>query len=181
MRIFLLALVACSATRYTAGVPNLAEVSPSVYRSGQVTTDEGWDTVAQLAAGRMIHVVKLDFDVEGSDAAVAVRGWDLRYLPIEPEGDQDAWDDAASSFKEPDEATVVAALTTLGYCRLHATTDFCLVHCTHGQDRTGYVVGRYRVQKQGWSTHAAYAEMIQRGFHWELVGLMIAWLRFAGR
>lgn len=173
-------IAACSPMHYTAGVPNLAPVSSSIYRSGQISTAEGWDTIARLAGARKVHVVKLNFETEGSDSLAAGRGWELLYLPIQPEGDQDAWDDATSVFASPDEATVAQAVTTLNICRLHPTTDFCLVHCTHGQDRTGYVVGRHRVTDDGWTLHRAYSEMIEHNFHWELVGLSVAWLKFAG-
>ena len=34
-----------------------------------------------------------------------------------------------------------------------------LVHCKNGVDRTGYMVGLYRVEKEGWSKERALAEM----------------------
>ena len=39
------------------------------------------------------------------------------------------------------------------------------VHCYHGADRTGLLVGMYRIARQGWSFDAAYAEMKKCGFH----------------
>ena len=39
------------------------------------------------------------------------------------------------------------------------------IHCLHGQDRTGLVVGLYRVYVDGWAPEAAYQEMIEKGFH----------------
>ena len=39
------------------------------------------------------------------------------------------------------------------------------IHCLHGEDRTGLVVGLYRVYVDGWTPDAAYQEMLEKGFH----------------
>ncbi len=52
------------------------------------------------------------------------------------------------------------------------------VHCRHGKDRTGLVVGIYRVETQGWSPEHAYREMRSLGFTPLLLGL---WHRFWDR
>ena len=175
--VFVLCLQACSPMAYTHGVPNLAQVDPSIYRSGEPTAD-GWDYIATLAAGRKIHVIKLNFIAEGNDAVALERGYDVLYVPIQPEGDQNVFDDVASVFKGPDEANVGRAVETLATCLHHPDTDFCLVHCTHGQDRTGYVVGKHRVLNDGWPKSRAWHEMLDHHFHWELVGLVDAWEDF---
>ncbi|MCB0414261.1 MAG: dual specificity protein phosphatase family protein [Bdellovibrionales bacterium] len=38
------------------------------------------------------------------------------------------------------------------------------VHCKHGRDRTGLIIGLYRVEVQGWSPQEAYQEMKKLGF-----------------
>lgn len=175
----LIVLTACSPMHYTAGVPNLAPVGPGVWRSGQISSEQGWDTIAKLAGTRRVHVIKLNFENEGSDRMAYGRGWELIYLPIQPEGDTDIWDEIGGLFTEPDEALVAKALAELDACRAHPDTDVCLVHCTHGQDRTGYMVGRLRVSSYGWSAHRAFAEMVAHDFHAEIVGLMTAWWKHA--
>src|SRR4029079_7337114 len=45
------------------------------------------------------------------------------------------------------------------------------VHCAHGQDRTGLVIGLERVIDEGWQPKAAHDEMVKLGFHMEFVGL----------
>ncbi len=52
------------------------------------------------------------------------------------------------------------------------------VHCTHGQDRTGLVVGVYRVLHDGRTKDDAYQEMIHHNFHPDLHGLHEFWERF---
>ena len=39
------------------------------------------------------------------------------------------------------------------------------VHCAHGQDRTGLVIGLERVIDEGWTPKAAHDEMLKLGFH----------------
>lgn len=171
-----LALAACSPMVYTHGVPNLYAVDGDyLYRSGQITSTEGWDYVATLAHGRRVHVIKLNFDAEGQDTIGATRGYTVLYVPIQPEGDQDLATDVWDTFKTPDAANIARAKSELLYCKLHPDTDFCIVHCTHGQDRTGEVVGEYRVDDDGWTKDRAYQEMIAHHYHPELHGLHERW------
>jgi len=39
------------------------------------------------------------------------------------------------------------------------------VHCLHGEDRTGLIVGLFRVFTQHWKPADAYKEMLSKGFH----------------
>lgn len=45
------------------------------------------------------------------------------------------------------------------------------VHCEHGHDRTGLVIGQYRVHKDGWTKSQAWDEMLKMGYHEVLLGL----------
>ena len=170
-----LVLVACSPMVYTHGVANLAQVNATVWRSGQITTKEGWDYVRQVTRAKRLHVVKLNFDHEGSDAIAIAMGIDVHVLAIQPEGDQSIWNDLRSVFEGPDPTIVDQAEALL----VTATPDdVWLVHCTHGQDRTGYVIGRYRVLHDRWTKDAAYQEMRDHHFHPELHGVHEAWENF---
>ncbi len=174
----MLSIVACSPMVYTHGVPNLAQVDVSIWRGGQIQTQEGWDWIAKLAAGRKVHVIKLNFDTEGSDTLATKMGFDLLYVPVQPEGDVGVWDDFLDIWKSPDEANVAKGEAQLAYCKAHPDTDFCYGHCTHGQDRTGYLFGKHRVLHDGWSKDAAYKEMLEHHFHPELHGVHEAWENF---
>lgn len=44
------------------------------------------------------------------------------------------------------------------------------VHCTHGQDRTGFMTGLYRIEKYNWNYDDVYAEMLKYGYHNNLYG-----------
>ncbi|MBU6374906.1 MAG: tyrosine-protein phosphatase [Bdellovibrionales bacterium] len=39
------------------------------------------------------------------------------------------------------------------------------IHCKHGKDRTGLMIGLYRVETQGWTPERAYSEMRAIGFN----------------
>lgn len=168
-------LAACSPMVYVHNVPNLARVDDNVYRSGQITTREGWLYIQQLAAGRTVHVLKLNYDTEGDDEIAASMGFDVHNVAMEPRGDQDAWDDVLSVFKGPDDNLADIAEHLLEGAGPH---DLWIVHCTHGQDRTGFTIGRYRVLHDGWTKDAAYTEMLEHDFHPELHGIHEAWERF---
>ena len=62
----LFAFTACSSISpmsYTNGVPNLSQVDDNIWRSGQITTQAGWNYINQIAAGRHVHLIKLNFDI----------------------------------------------------------------------------------------------------------------------
>ena len=157
-------LSACTkATVYDHGVPNLSLVAPGLYRSGEPSTPEAWAYVKSLGVKQ---VVKLNFEREGSDDGARQAGLEVLYVPIQPEGDKDVFDNLKNTFVKPSETDLRTALYYL--------ESGTLVHCTHGQDRTGLVVGLYRL-KHGASKEAAYKEMLEHGFHPELHGLHEYW------
>ncbi|RYZ60710.1 MAG: hypothetical protein EOP09_20880, partial [Proteobacteria bacterium] len=45
------------------------------------------------------------------------------------------------------------------------------IHCTHGRDRTGLMMGLYRVEADGWDPKDAYQEMVDLGFRRVLFAL----------
>lgn len=55
-------------------------------------------------------------------------------------------------------AAVTATMVALGRGNV-------LVHCLHGEDRTGMVIAAYRILAQEWSVDQAVDEMMKMGFH----------------
>jgi tyrosine-protein phosphatase SIW14 len=55
------------------------------------------------------------------------------------------------------------------------------VHCLHGQDRTGMIVGIYRMIVHGHDFARAFEEMVSLGFHREFVNLEKTARRWEGR
>ena len=72
-----------------------------------------------------------------------------------------------SGFWAPDDAKVDGVLSILG----DPANYPIYVHCQFGQDRTGLIVGLFRVLHDHWEPRDAYNEMLQVGFHRSLVFL----------
>ena len=126
----------------SAGLPNLFQVSPTLYRSAQpladglvrLNQDQSIRTIVSLRAGRrdadivaptQVKYEQIDFDTwHIKDEYV------LRFLQI-----------ATNPANQP-----------------------VLLHCKHGADRTGMMVAIYRIVVQGWHKQDAIDEMRQGGF-----------------
>ena len=136
----------------TNDVPNLAVVDAQlgIYRGGQPNL-AGWGILHSLG---ITNVVKLNLNSEGID--YPEDGIVNRY-PINR---------TQQFVTGPDTKEVWAAV--------HAMVPHTYVHCLHGQDRTGLVVGCYRLE-HGISKTTAEQEMLTHGFHTELTGLWRWW------
>ncbi|MBI2387006.1 MAG: tyrosine-protein phosphatase [Elusimicrobia bacterium] len=153
-------------TSTAEGVPNFREVSPGVYRGGHPTA-AGW---AFLRGKGVRTVVKLHLASEGSDDEAAALGMTV----IDASGPPATIKDV---FGAPEPERLMLAVESLRDESLRPV----YVHCLHGEDRTGLVVGLYRVLHDGKTKAAAYREMRLHGFHRSLRGLRAVWKRFNGR
>jgi tyrosine-protein phosphatase SIW14 len=153
-------------------VGNLHLVRSGLWRSAQPQTLADWQYLASLG---ITKVVKLNFASEGSDDLAAQAGIQVITLSIQPEGDQDVWDDIKNVFVQPNRQALAAAMSVV------RGGGGVLIHCSHGHDRTGLLVGLVRVLLDGWTKDAAYEEMLEMGFHPELIGLHSFWDSFDGK
>ena len=156
----LLAICGCKSAPITHGIPNLALVEPGVWRGGQPNA-EGW---AWLKSQGVLYDVKLNTWDEASDMQAITNGIFVQ-------------DDGIINFEQqtigkPDSYALESAVQSIIN---HAGTIGVYVHCEHGQDRTGLVIGAYRVQAEKWSKSDAYKEMAAHGFHPILRGLVRSW------
>lgn len=137
---------------------NLNHVSHHVWRSGQPEKPEQWRKLMNLGIKR---VIKLSFPEEGSDAWAAKYGLETYAFPMFPRTGFDE-----SENVRPERRSINGALSLI--------TTNTLVHCTNGEDRTGLVIGMYRVLVDGWTKRRALFEMLELGFR-ELPGLTQYW------
>lgn len=135
------------------GIPNLFAVEQDILRGGQPSS-VGWD---YLKSQGIVCVIKLNTEEEGSDAPAEAMGMIVHRFPI-PWWRQMLW-----RPKQSDLQAAVALMKPHTY-----------VHCEHGQDRTGLVVGCFRLS-QGLTKDDAYAEMLVHEFHPALQGLQGRW------
>lgn len=138
------------------GIPNLAAVSDGVFRGGQPNPD-GW---VWLKDQGVCDIIKLNTQSEGSDNPATALGLSVHYFGI-------PW--WRQTFWRPAQWALVAAVQIIK----HRSAPV-FVHCEHGEDRTGLLIGCFRLS-QGWTKSKAYAEMLERGFHPELQGLLGRW------
>ena len=153
-------------TSIAEGVPNFREVAPGVYRGGHPTA-AGWEF---LRSKGVKTVVKLHLPSEGSDDEAAALGMTV----IDASGPPATIKDV---FGAPKPERLGLAVESLRDESLRPI----FVHCLHGEDRTGLIVGFYRVLHDGKTKEVAYKEMRLYGFHRSLRGLRAVWKRFNGR
>ncbi len=124
------------------GVPNFAQVSPTLYRGAQPTA-EGF---AELKKMGIRTVVSLRSSTSDSKL---LKGLGMRYVRIKSDADEIGEDE------------VLAFLKILEDPANHPV----FVHCHRGADRTGCAVGAYRIVKQGWDADEALAELPRYRFN----------------
>lgn len=145
-----LLLCSCASPVREHGIPNAAWVEQGVMRGGQPNA-EGWAFLRSLG---LTNVIKLN---TGQPDAVHT-GMTVLWAPM-------TWvDQTIGKPKSEDLRRAVEAIQPGTF-----------IHCAHGQDRTGLVVGAYRVNVEHWDKDQAWAEMAQHGFHPLLRGLMWSW------
>lgn len=143
-------LCSCAHTTIEHGVPNVAWVEPGLMRGGQPGA-EGWAWLRSLG---ITNIIKLN---TGKPDAVA-KDMTVLWLPM--------------TVVDQNIGKPLACYVDFAAESIKPGT---FVHCDHGQDRTGLVVGAYRVRVEHWSKDQAWAEMKQHGFHPMLRGLMWSW------
>lgn len=126
-------------------VVNFHKVGPKLYRSGQ-PTDAQWPELRALGINIDIDL-REPFDREDEANATAAVGIAHHNIAIGDIGD------ASMGVFPP---TVPQILQCFALMR--DPENVCLVHCAHGDDRTGAVIAAYRVQYEGWTAAAALTE-----------------------
>jgi protein tyrosine phosphatase (PTP) superfamily phosphohydrolase (DUF442 family) len=125
-----------------SGLPNLGEVTPTLYRGAQPTAD-GFDKLAKMG----VEIV-VDLRGDRKDERDMVTKLGMRYVPI-------PW-----FCMRPKDADIARFLGLLRESR----DKKVFVHCNTGIDRTGMMIASYRITEQGWTAEEAMTEMKEFGF-----------------
>jgi len=121
------------------GLPNLHQVSPTLYRSAQPL--DGCDkAIQELGIKTVVNLRFSDTDTM-MPKGVTVHNVKLTVMSVS-------------------DADIIRVLSIL----VKPENTPCLVHCQHGADRTGVICAAYRVCVQGWTKDAAVEEMKNGGF-----------------
>ena len=140
----LLAL-ACLPAAAAPDLPNFHPVGPGIWR-GAAPTEAG---LRQLKA----MGIKTVIDLRIAPKTVKREGIYARSLGFH-------WINLPMGADPPTPRQVSTLLSTLKL----APTKPVFVHCQHGADRTGCMLGIYRETQQGWTFTQAYKEMRSDGF-----------------
>lgn len=135
-----------------ATIRPLEQVNAKIWRSGRPTMD----SLKQAYA----NGVRIIIDLEDNQNAVALESTAAQQIGFK------FYSFPMSAMTGPTDAQVNQILAMLK--NAPAAT---LVHCHHGEDRSGLIIGLERVFIEGWTAQAAYTEMLNKGFHRQLVAL----------
>ena len=129
------------------------QVAPGIYRGPAPQTEADYQRLKQLGVRTVLNLRRIHRrEIAYEGRRLAALGIAHRHVP--------------TTYRFP-EASMAQALETLSDTSLHPI----YVHCTHGKDRTGLLVGLFRVRHQGWTSGSAYAEMTRMRFNPRLAGL----------
>jgi len=144
---FVLSVAALVAHADDVPILRFHQVSPVIAR-GARPDEQGIAALAQMKIKTIIDLEN-DEDVVADEIKLAnAYGINVISKPM-------------SGFWSPDEKEVneiEQAITDPG-------NQPVFVHCEHGQDRTGLIIGLYRVFFEKWKPADAYTEMVDFGFH----------------
>jgi tyrosine-protein phosphatase SIW14 len=145
--------------RTAPAVPRFQQVTAGLFRGGQ-PTPEGFGFLKWRGIRTVINLREEHAERE----LVEKLGMRYVYIPM------DAWDTV------PDRA-VEQFLRIVN----DPASQPVFVHCRRGADRTGFMIGLYRIAQQGWSAQRAYREARELGMRWWYRGLKRQLYEFAER
>jgi protein tyrosine/serine phosphatase len=125
-------------------LPNFHEVHPFLFRSGE-PTQAGLSKLSE-------HNIKTIIDLRApTGKALQEKEWagklGIKYINLPMSSEAPTSKQVETFLKETKEA------------QAHPDKGAVLVHCAHGSDRTGCMVGIWRVSQEGWTYPQAYKEM----------------------
>jgi len=125
----------------------IAVVSPGIYRGPAPHTAADYRQLQALGIKTVLDVRKFRRR-QMADECRCVRAYGMTYIQ------------APVAFRPERDGSAERALRTLADARLHPI----YIHCELGRDRSGLIIGLYRVRCEGWSLCSAYCEMKRFGF-----------------
>jgi protein tyrosine/serine phosphatase len=142
----LLALPAVPVCAESADLPNFHLAAPGIWR-GAAPTEAGLRQLKAMGIKTVIDLRIAPKTVKKEGIYARALGFNFVNLPMGAEA--------------PTPKEVSTLLATLK----QAPSSPVFVHCQHGADRTGCMIGIYRVTQQGWTYSQAFTEMRKDGFN----------------
>lgn len=133
-------------TAKVENLPNLVKVHERLYRGGR-PTELGIKQLKSMGVKTIVNIENSEDAVTEDKKFAAAHG--LRFISV-----------PFATWETPQDENVDYVLKTLQDRSLGPI----YLHCKHGRDRTGMIMGLYRVFADGWDPKTAYQEMKDRGF-----------------
>jgi tyrosine-protein phosphatase SIW14 len=154
----MLFLALCSAAQAaidptSVPITRFLEVTPDIYRGARPSI-QGLTVLAKEG-------LRTDLDLEDVPSVISAEQSTAEKLGLQ------FISQPMSGSATPDDAQVDQTLKILN----DPANYPIFVHCKLGEDRSGMIVGLYRVFTQNWTAADAYSEMLKDGFHPFLTGL----------
>ena len=155
---------ATAAKTTSAGMENFIEVRPGLYRGGHPDA-ASLDHLKSLGVTRIVNLEIGDFleafpwQISAELEQASARGINELRFPMS------AFEPAQSDRFDQQMDAILKVVKSA------SPTEPVYVHCKHGQDRTGLVIGLDRVINQSWKPQIAHDEMVKIGFHTSFLGL----------
>jgi len=129
-------------------IPKFKDVTKDIYRGGRPTSKD-------LADIQKTPGIKTDIDLENIKSQISSESSTAKELKL------NFYSEPMTAYNAPDDKQVDRILDLLQNASLFPI----FLHCKHGEDRTGMIIGLYRVEVQKWAPKEAYKEMLDLGFH----------------
>lgn len=127
-----------------ADLPNFHQTAPFLYRGGE-PTERGLNKLKSMGVGTIVDLRGHGPVTEAEQKYVRKLGMDYINLPMDSSA--------------PSKQTVETFLKAVEDAKEKNGKGPVFVHCQHGSDRTGCLVGVWRVTHDKWTYPQAYEEM----------------------
>jgi tyrosine-protein phosphatase SIW14 len=138
------ATVAQNAERYKE-LPNFQRVTDKLYRGAQPRSG-GFKILSKLGIKTIINLRDNDERALMEEQTARAAGFEYFNVPV-------------TKFGRPDDAEIGRVLAIINSPEKQPV----FVHCKYGSDRTGVVIGAYRILYDGWTSERAKAEANRYG------------------
>ena len=145
-----------------ADIPRFKEVHPHLYRGGQPTERADYRELKAMGIRTILNLRETPFDVAVEQKIAHELDLNFFHIPT-------------SSILAPPKRDMKLALEIINNPQYQPV----FLHCRHGKDRTGMVVGLYRVYFDKWTAERGYEEMVDHGFGQYYLGLSGFYWTFA--
>lgn len=133
-----------SKTKPKEDLPNFHEVHPYLYRGGE-PNEAGMHKLKSMGVKTLIDLRAPSERKMAEDEKARELGLTYINLPM--------------TSAPPTDKQVAAVLDAIKKAKADPAQGSVFVHCAHGSDRTGCLIGIWRVTQEGWTYDDAYTEM----------------------